>query len=1024
MKRDPGCPCARPPQAWSAGGALAIPLLRRLLALLLALAGLGLSPPVRALNSPGLDSIMADQIPRDVVAAMALDGGGMLWLATGDGVARFDGLHLQPMELSEGTRPAKRNLGWVRALLAGRDGRVWMGTETRGLAVYDPHQERLHLLEPDAGGQPTLLALAEDREGAIWSGGQYGGLRRVRLQDGRIVAAGQWHADGRPGSLPDERVLALALDEAGRLVVGTGAGLVRREGERFEELAPELAGRRVQALYRLRSGALWAGTAEGDLLRLDAQDRRLHLPPSAAGAVTALTEPVAGELWVGRERGIEQRDADSGALRQWWRATPLQPGGLRGDVITALLSDGQGVTWVAGLGVGLQRHDRRNVAFRVRGPDPDPGSPLGNASVRALLQDRDGRIWAATETGIAVLDEDLGTAHAGPRLPARVEAMAAGPDGRIWLAGLNVLHEVDAGGRLLRTLRHDGGNAQRLLYSRDGRLWLATSDGLWLLERGARALRRVGREDGQPLRGEIHALAVAPDGALWVGSSYGLLRLPLGRQALARVESPPGQRLGHSVVIGLLFDRAGRLWVDTGVSGLHRMTAWDGRQARFDRIGERLGAAGRPFGANLLEDGQGRIWSQMQVYDPATDRLRAIGYADGVRIGMPWFFAYTALRDGRMLFGGTQGILQVKPDAWAGEPIRPRLRISGIDVDGRAVAVAAAAAGPALEVPARTQRVSIQVALLGVADAGRLRYQYRLDGLDTQWQASLPGQRQLSLLQPAPGAYTLRLRAAPQAPELQLALRVLPAWWQTRWAWAGAVALLAAAFFGLVRWRTHQLLHRQRELEARVQERTQALQDSSLTDPLTGLRNRRYLQERVEGDCAAARQRVGQPAADLVFFLIDLDHFKQLNDAHGHAAGDAVLQQIRSRLQAVFRASDAMLRWGGEEFLVVARDSDRSQAPEIAERLRACMAAQPFQTPAGNLHVTCSVGYAAYPLAPAWPQALSWEDTLAAADAALYAAKEAGRNRWQGLEQIDAPADQLHALLTADGPGRVVRRGP
>ncbi|MDG0834200.1 two-component regulator propeller domain-containing protein [Roseateles saccharophilus] len=970
---------------------------------------------------PRFDRVAVDMIPREAVAALAQDRDGFLWVATGDGVARFDGLRLQPQELTGGRTPVERNLGWVRALLAARDGRVWMGTEDRGLAVYDPRDEKIRLADPEAGQQPVLMALAEDRDGAIWAGGLGGGLVRHDPAGG---AARHWHAGSAPGSLPDERIQALLVDRDGRLWVGNWAGLVRRVGERFEPVAPELAGRSVQALLQAGDGAIWAGSADGTLLRLDIDGRRLSLPPSPAGAVTALAEPEPGLLWVGREGGIELRDARSGALQQWLRHRPLQPEGLAGDSITALLTDARGVLWVAGLGLGLQRHDPKPRALRVRGPDVDAASPLANPNVQALLARRNGQVWAATDAGgIAVLDAGLEQAQPGPRHVGRVDAMAEGPDGRLWLGLPDAVHELAADGRTLRVHAHGGGRTRRLLVGRDGDVWIAAADGLWRLAPGAAAPTRVACADGGVLGGEVHALAEAEDGALWVAASQGLLRLPRGAGAAEPVRSPPGEGLANPVVIGLLFDRRGRLWLDTAVAGLHRLRGWQNGLARFDRIGERLGAGGRPFGVNLLEDARGRIWSQMQVYDPAADRLDALGAADGVRIGMPWFFSYAQTADGRMLFGGTRGILEVQPEAWQPEQARPTLRIAGHGIDGERLAVQAALAGLVLE--PGTQRLLIDVAMLDVAMAERLSYQYRVDGIDAGWLNSAPGQRQLSLLQPAPGDYRLRLRAGPDAPELQLPLRVRPAWWQTRWAWAAAVLGLAGGFALLLRGRTAHLLARQRELEARVHERTQALEEASLTDPLTGLRNRRYLLEHIEADCAAARRRVGSAAADLVFFLVDLDHFKLLNDTYGHAAGDAVLAQIRARLCAVFRAGDAMVRWGGEEFLVAVRDSARGHAPDLAERLRQCVAGQPFDTPAGPLDMSCSVGFAAYPLMPARSEAFGWQEVVGVADAALYAAKSAGRNRWRGVERVDGDdAVAARAALAAGVPPAVWRAGP
>jgi len=128
--------------------------------------------------------------------------------------------------------------------------------------------------------------------------------------------------------------------------------------------------------------------------------------------------------------------------------------------------------------------------------------------------------------------------------------------------------------------------------------------------------------------------------------------------------------------------RDGQLWVDTPVSGLHRLRGFDAQgRARFERISERLGAPGR-FGGNLQEDAQGRIWSQLLVYDPAADRIDGFGAAEGADMGTGWYRSYAALRDGRMLFGGSRGLQIVTPAAHQPPREPPPLVLSSLRING------------------------------------------------------------------------------------------------------------------------------------------------------------------------------------------------------------------------------------------------------------------------------------------------------------------------------------------------------
>jgi len=203
---------------------------------------------------------------------------------------------------------------------------------------------------------------------------------------------------------------------------------------------------------------------------------------------------------------------------------------------------------------------------------------------------------------------------------------------------------------------------------------------------------------------------------------------------------------------------------------------------------------------------------------------------------------------------------------------------------------------------------------------------------------------------------------------------------------------------------TKELAEKNDELEAAYQ----SLEEVSLTDPLTGLKNRRFVLKNLDADSALAlrsNQSRGQfktfdtPSdSDLIFFMLDIDHFKSVNDTHGHAAGDLVLTQVHELLRGLFRESDYLVRWGGEEFLIIARFTNRQQAPELAERIRHTMENFEFYIGDGKtIQCTCSVGFACFPFIVDRPEKISWSQVIDIADHGMYAAKKSSRNAWVGF---------------------------
>jgi diguanylate cyclase (GGDEF)-like protein len=190
-------------------------------------------------------------------------------------------------------------------------------------------------------------------------------------------------------------------------------------------------------------------------------------------------------------------------------------------------------------------------------------------------------------------------------------------------------------------------------------------------------------------------------------------------------------------------------------------------------------------------------------------------------------------------------------------------------------------------------------------------------------------------------------------------------------------------------------------LYRRVRRSNRALETSnhqllvqSERDPLTGLPNRRHFQ-------AAMKQLAADGKLSGTVFLIDIDHFKRINDSHGHTAGDSVLTEMARRLRETLREQDLIVRWGGEEFLVIVRTLSAEQVEALAHRMLNAMAAVAVSHEGEAIAVTGSIGFATFPIEPTL-LAVSWERAINLVDTAMYLAKAHGRNRAYGVRLLHA----------------------
>jgi len=295
---------------------------------------------------------------------------------------------------------------------------------------------------------------------------------------------------------------------------------------------------------------------------------------------------------------------------------------------------------------------------------------------------------------------------------------------------------------------------------------------------------------------------------------------------------------------------------------------------------------------------------------------------------------------------------------------------------------------------------------------GNVTCRYRLEGLQKKFtETNSPDIHYSSL--PA-GDYTVQVSCdSPKRGDPETgtySFTVLAPWWQ-RW----LVEIIGACGVFLlvvgISWTRRRDRLENERLERAVAERSaelakanRELEEASLCDPLTGMHNRRFFDSMIPADASQAvrayrgTEIYGRDHRDLIFFFVDIDHFKEVNDEYGHDAGDRVLVQIAQRLKRLVRESDFLIRWGGEEFLVVCRAADREDGPLLASRILKAVNCKEFDL--GNerlLPRSCSVGWAAFPWLPPASSDLSVHEVLRLVDRGLYIAKQQGRNQAIGM---------------------------
>ncbi|HEY0063115.1 MAG TPA: diguanylate cyclase [Telluria sp.] len=968
---------------------------------------------------------------------------------------------------SYGAEHGLDNVGVLR-LLQDRHGFIWAGTED-GLYRYDGY--RFEGFGLQQGLLSTSIdALYEDPAGILWvgthaglswsSGGRFSGLR---------AASG----------LPETTINALAPC-AGNLCVGTAQGLFSGNLDRgFGPVPGAPGGEATALLWSAASATLWVADWNGEAsvhLWRGGQWQQMATPAGRPKErVDALAEDAQGRVWARTPTSLWQ--LAPGAQQFTLAATPVplvssrgylatDPRGnlyvstdngllhLNGDQWTVtrsenglpgapwpVLEDREGSLWIGS--VGLHRLLGRGTFHTYTRADGLPYDVTWS-----ILRDREQRLWVGTGHGLAVTEGEGFRAIQGTE-DNTIRSIVEGADGTLYFAGVpgnEILSYQPASGVLTRQELSANNPAKRifrLAMGKDGTLWASTDGaGLWRADSTRKPMRftRVSLPGGAPDE-YISDVRIDARERVWAAGQRGAAVLENG--SWRRFARPDGLRSNY-IAYALPLRDGSVLLPYFDPLGIARVRAEDGSLrvlAHYDSSATHT--ADKVF--SVGEDALGRLWigggKGLDMLSGSS--ARHFGAAEGLAGEDQASMAFLADANGDAWFGTTKGLVRFDQAAFATLPVQqaPATALLNIQLGNARYDSAARAVRVA-----KDATLEVRFAGLSYVGEGKIQYRVQLRGREESFNITDNRDARYSALPYGQYRFEVAARVGPYGawgPQSQFAFEVMPAWWQTWWLRSlvglGVVLTLALAY----RWRVARMRRENLRLEGLVAARTSdlqkanaALEESNMLDPLTGLKNRRYLNAFMPEEVARTmrRQRERQQAqrrdedrnVDLCVMLVDLDHFKMVNDEHGHHAGDSVLRQVAAVMRDACRASDIVVRWGGEEFLIVARNMDREQGGVLAEQICAAVRAHPFDIGHGVvLRKTCSVGYTAFPVLSGTPEKFDWEQALELADQCMYAAKKSGRDGWVGcllLDQDAAAAPLLHGTaheMPGFGPGRV-----
>jgi diguanylate cyclase (GGDEF)-like protein len=967
------------------------------------------------------DDRIKQSLSNDWIMSIAETSDHKLWIGTSNGgISIFDKNTSSFQHFKHhASNPKSVSSNRIQIVYVDSENTIWIGTEN-GLDKFNPETSNFDRINLDKIATETIsvLTVIEDLNGHLWIGTDDNGIIRFDRNTGEYSGLTTETAGGY--SLSSNKVLSLLFEDQNKLWVGYGG-----EGADRIDLAS-------QSVERFLFDQNNPKSISNNIVRDIFSDQE-------------------NNIWLATDYGLSRYEPGSKPSFARFIHEVENPYSLSGNKLTKIFQDRGGVFWVGSYS-GLSKWNTATANFNHYRVTSDVSRSLTDNGVNAIHEDLQQNIWIATYAGLNrlnTLTQEITHFKHSSEDPDSISsdslmALYIGESGKIWIGtrnhGLDVYDPTTNKFENFKPIEGDitslsGVGVTSISAAQNGKIWVTTfGGGLNLLDPIKRTFTRFNHNPNKTTSIPSDRVIVAnqlDNGLVWLGTwDQGLSIFNPDTESSIQIKhnAEDPNSLGSDVVISIYQDSQKNLWFGTSGGGLNLLSAENLAENNyvFDRITRREGLPSNVV-YGVLEDQQGMLWISsnrgLTKYNPNSKALINYDSSHGLQGNEFNGGAFYRSNDNQFFFGGTNGVTAFYPQQITpNNHVPPVVLTNFLRLNESFSPIAAMQNRDAIQISYQDYLIAFEFAGLDFASPSNNKYSYKLKGFDDDWIEAGDLRRATYTNLPA-GDYTFKVKASNNdgvwnEQGADLALTVLPAPWYSWWAYLGYALIVLLILTMIVRsylnkaqkqalYRT-KLEHEVKSRTSELREANELLLNASVTDQLTGLHNRRYLSNIIDHECAKVTREIhklnekvndiGNTGPRLFCLMFDLDGFKPINDTYGHDAGDQIICQIGSLLKTVCRKSDTVIRWGGDEFLIVGRVEEMLEVNLLAERLRSEIVGKGFDIGLKQkLHLSCSIGYSLYPFVPRFPDSFSWEQIQIIADRALYYSKDAGRNHWAGI---------------------------
>ena len=992
-------------------------------------------PPVLKQNIFFTNLDINRHLPHPAVNAIEQDSAGFIWLATQNGLTRYDGKNSHTY-LSQPTDNHSLSNDWIWDILSDSEGRLWVAS-SGGFHLYTPENDGFINYDLKSGEDvqgESYVAIAEDKQGNIWFASQFSGLTKFDTKQNTLTSLQQ---NSDQGSLNSNTTTDIVFDASGNMYVATassGVNVKLATGHDFQYLTTEtnhqITSNKIRKLHVDNNQNIWVATEDAGVFVLQGDQviKSYAVDNSLSSSICSNTindiyQSNNGDLWFATEIGLCQLDNKTGQFILY-NQQDNSKSSLTNNRIISIKQDEGGVIWLGTLS-GVSRWNA-SLSYFSHMQKNDADSILRSNSIMAFTESKQHFLvgtWGGGVSQYLIQGNSLAPDKQDARLTklSNLNVMSLHLDKyqNIWIGTYrNGLYKLPFNTNEIINFQHNendinslsSNSISKIIGTTSGKLAIATyGGGLNMFNYEKNNFSRISlnnENNGKSLF--LVDLIEDENQNLWIATTdYGVVTFDLITQTL----KPFNQINATTEIFGVLNTKQ-YIWfaTSTGILRINKAEL-DNDSAEIEHIGRQYGLASN-FSYGLLEDERGYIWIShskgISRLGPVT--LTAINFnkTHGLQGDDFNSSAFYKSKSGRMFFGGSNGFNTFMPNKIPVNDYKPPLRLTQFSLANVITPIQKLfKEDGVIELKHNQTIMDFEFAALDYTQPESNNYQFKMQGINDVWH-DLGSNNRVSFSYLNDGNYQLLVKGSNNdgvwSDEMIIPIRVLPPIWRSTAAYIiyFIIALLVIIFVIRIRKekREKQIAHERK------------LHKLAYFDTLTGLPNRQNFYEKLE----KLLSRNASSSASIVY--LDLDRFKRINDTLGHAFGDKVLIEIANRLQTAVKDCKSIIktpfvnhigiqiaRLGGDEFSLCLSGASGSQdVANITQNIIDSLS-QPIKIEHYEVTVTPSIGIAVYP-----EHGTSVSELMKHADIAMYQAKADGRRTFNFYAESlnDKAMEHLH----------------